>query len=273
MKPALCTFVSSCAVLLRGCRIPQHPWLTNRSQSFADDIKVANPPDGAACADGETASGSPTWLDAQNIVISDDGSAAVPQTAGIGWGSIGAVAQEQITADSDIIGVQFSCDDAADAMCGFNADHGDSSWQDLDFYFYCHPLNRAGVDGAVGTLVYYSDPTSGPEDVNLGVYSSSDVFAIKLNDAGALDFYMNGEIVHTSSVVPTLPLYVDVAMSAGATMTGLNSIQYVRKAGASLQVEDLHEGGGCGPVAVSNADANTESNCDRAYVLGSGFGK
>lgn len=91
-------------------------------------------------------------------------------------------------------------------MLGLNADHGDSSWQDLDFYFYCHPLSRtSGATGATGTLVYYSDPTSGPEDVDLGVYSSSDVFQIQLSagsgvpgqgaDAGLVEY----RFVHTYS--------------------------------------------------------------------------
>ena len=86
------------------------------------------------------------------------------------------------------------CDDKADAMLGLNADHSDSSWQDLDYYFYCHPLQRAG-NGGTGTLVYYSDPSTGPEDVNLGVYTKDDVFQIYLNAAGKLEYTMNGEIV------------------------------------------------------------------------------
>lgn len=36
-------------------------------------------------------------------------------------------------------------------------------------------------------------------------------------------------------------------------------------------VEDLHATGGCGPVAVENADITTPSNCDRTYTLGAGF--
>ena len=90
--------------------------------------------------------------------------------------------------------VWIRCDDKADAMLGLNADNADNSWQDLDYYFYCHPLQRAG-NGGTGTLVYYSDPSSGPEDVNLGVYTKDDVFQIYLNAAGKLDYTMNGEIV------------------------------------------------------------------------------
>jgi hypothetical protein len=40
---------------------------------------------------------------------------------------------------------------------------------------------------------------------------------------------------------------------------------------APLQVDDLSTSGGCGPVAVGNADVNTVSNCDRDYFLGSEF--
>ena len=50
----------------------------------------------------------------------------------------------------DIYGVQFRCDDAADAMLGLNPNAGtDNSWQALDangYYFYCHPLQVIAVD-------------------------------------------------------------------------------------------------------------------------------
>ena len=38
-----------------------------------------------------------------------------------------------------------------------------------------------------------------------------------------------------------------------------------------LIVNDLAEGGGCGPVLIENADSSTNTNCDRSYALGSGF--
>ena len=104
------------------------------------------------------------------------------------------------------------------------------------------------------------------------MYSPDDVFQIKINeDSGLLEYLMNGEIVHTSSVAPALPLYVDIAMSSMATTTGLLNIQYIRKSGATITVDDLHDGGGCGPILVAGADTSTESNCDRGYLLGSGF--
>ena len=130
------------------------------------------------------------WTDQSNIIISEGGKNLKPETAGQGWGTIGAVATEAITGETDIIGIQFQCDDKADAMLGLNADHSDSSWQDLDYYFYCHPLSRAASAGNSGTLVYYSDPSSGPEDVNLGVYTADDVFQLVINDAGKLVYTM-----------------------------------------------------------------------------------
>ena len=33
----------------------------------------------------------------------------------------------------------------------------------------------------------------------------------------------------------------------------------------------MHESGGCGPILVSPVDIDTQTNCDRNYVLGSGF--
>ena len=118
------------------------------------------------------------WQDVTNAVVSDDGTGIRPQVSGLGWGSIGAVATEAITGLTDIIGVQFQCDEAADAMCGLNADHADSSWQDLDYMIYCHPF-----DG-----FYWSDPSNGPEDVSLGPYSADDIFQIWLNADGDLEF-------------------------------------------------------------------------------------
>ena len=40
---------------------------------------------------------------------------------------------------------------------------------------------------------------------------------------------------------------------------------------SSIEFVDLHEGGGCGPVIVENADSASLVNCDREYILGSGF--
>lgn len=49
---------------------------------------------------------------------------------------------------------------------------------------------------------------------------------------------MNGAVIHTSTVAPTLPLYVDIAMSAAASTTGLSNIKYLYRSGCSSAISN-----------------------------------
>jgi hypothetical protein len=53
-------------------------------------------------------SATPVWSEITNAVAS--GPNLAPETSGLAWGSIGAVATEAITESTDIIGIQFQCD-------------------------------------------------------------------------------------------------------------------------------------------------------------------
>ena len=64
---------------------------------------------------------------------------------------------------------------------------------------------------------------------NLGDYTSDDVWQIRLNSDGNIEFVRNGDIVGTSEVRPTLPLFMDVAMSGYvADGNGLLNVQYIQ---------------------------------------------
>ena len=121
-------------------------------------------------------------------------------------------------------------------------------------------LQRAGAGGDTGTLVYFSDPTNGPEDKNLGVYQASDVFQISVNADGKIEFRMNGLIVRTSTVAPSFPLVIDTSFSGAATQTGLNSVSYLRK---SIPLDDptWYDSTCCGSVHDGTATWGQDFDC------------
>ena len=121
-------------------------------------------------------------------------------------------------------------------------------------------VQRSGAGGDTGTLVYFSDPTNGPEDENLGVYQASDVFQISVNADGKIEFRMNGLIVRTSTVAPTFPLVIDTSFSGAATQTGLNSVSYLRK---SIPLDDptWYDSTCCGSVHDGTATWGQDFDC------------
>ncbi len=84
-------------------------------------------------------------------------------------------------------------------MVGLNNQNTSSSYGDIDYSFY---LNR-------GNLRIYEN---GSNKGTFGTYSANDIFRIDVI-ANVVYYRKNGELVYTSAVTPTLPLYIDMSLS------------------------------------------------------------
>ena len=44
-----------------------------------------------------------------------------------------------------------------------------------------------------------------------GVFAAGETFQVIVNDAGAVEFYVDGDLKYTSSTAPSFPLYADTS--------------------------------------------------------------
>ena len=189
------------------------------------------------------------WSSSTGVEAS--GTALSPSSAGLQWGEAGAVGTSEIGPAGPVYGVEFCCDDAADAVFGLGASNTRTHWDDIDYYVYCHS----------GTG-YFSDPSNGPEEVSFGTYSSSDVFQLVVLEEAAgvrVRFLRNGVALGTSAVAPTLPLFVDVAMASASDRGGFFNISYL-----------VEQPDWVGDPSGTRAVARTDQGCLRTNSSGSG---
>ena len=91
-------------------------------------------------------------------------------------------------------------------MIGLNSVNTTVSYQDIDFAFYLQ------ADGDV--VIYESGVSKG----NLGAYSTNDTLRISVV-GNTVRYIQNGNVLYTSLVTPTLPLFVDMSLrTPGATL-------------------------------------------------------
>ena len=95
-------------------------------------------------------------------------------------------------------------------MIGLNATNNNVSYTDIDYAFY---LTSGG-----NLLVYENGANRG----NWGAYSSGDTLRVAVV-GNSVRYIQNGNIVYTSTVTPTLPLYVDMSLhTVGATLKDIH---------------------------------------------------
>jgi hypothetical protein len=92
-----------------------------------------------------------------------------------------------------------------DRMIGLSATDANASFTSIQYAFF---LQNGG-----GLLIYESGVDRGA----FGTYTSGDILKIAVEN-NVVKYYRNGTVIFISSVVPTLPLFVDVSTnSTGAT--------------------------------------------------------
>ncbi|MCB9364818.1 MAG: T9SS type A sorting domain-containing protein [Flavobacteriales bacterium] len=94
-------------------------------------------------------------------------------------------------------------------MIGLNASNANVSYSDIDYAFFLQ---------ANGSLTIYEN---GSNKGTWGAYSTGDTLRISVVD-NEVRYIQNGNIVYTSLVAPSLPLYVDVSLNTvGATLENI----------------------------------------------------
>ncbi|MDB5258458.1 MAG: hypothetical protein JWM14_3153 [Chitinophagaceae bacterium] len=141
---------------------------------------------------------------------------------------------------SDLTNVQASTNSLNKIQSGGNWDGGAASWNTVNnngyFQFTATETNKSRMAGLSNTnansdyttiqyAVYLvSNSTfqiyeSGSSRGTFGTYISGDVFKISV-EASVVKYYQNGVVIYISSVVPTVPMLVDVSIqSNGGTVT------------------------------------------------------
>lgn len=83
-------------------------------------------------------------------------------------------------------------------MVGLNVLNSQANYTDIDFAWYTSTSN---------TLQIYEEGSKVSDE---GTYAVGDVFRIAVEN-GKVNYYQNGELKHTSTRTPTLPLFVDMS--------------------------------------------------------------
>jgi RHS repeat-associated protein/uncharacterized repeat protein (TIGR01451 family) len=148
-----------------------------------------------------------TW---QNLVGVSASGNTLTKTAPTGWGNAGASSSKQIT--SGIGYVEATAGGVGTNQDGFiGLSNGDSNpnWTDVDF----------GLQWWYGTVYIYEGGTSRG---TFGSTTAGDVFRVAVGagiSGSTVRYYKNGTLLYTSTVAPTYPLLMDVAMSGtGSTI-------------------------------------------------------
>ena len=72
--------------------------------------------------------------------------------------------------------------------------------------------SHTGIDYAVfcnGNQARFQE--RGVNKYDAGVYAAGETFQVIVNDAGAVEFYVDGDLKYTSSTAPSFPLYADTS--------------------------------------------------------------
>ncbi|MCB9336459.1 MAG: hypothetical protein H6586_09930, partial [Flavobacteriales bacterium] len=94
-------------------------------------------------------------------------------------------------------------------MIGLNATNTSVNYNEIDYAFYL--VNN-------GSLVIYEN---GSNMGNWGSYSTGDTLRVAVVN-NEVKYFQNGNVVYTSTIAPTLPLYVDMSLNTvGATLENI----------------------------------------------------
>jgi len=162
------------------------------------------------------------WLGGNTVPLTPG---QLGQQSSADYWSKGAYSASLVTATSDYIGVQFKVTTNAQLMLGLsngNSELGGTT--DIDFEIYPHATHPSShyLYAKNGPSGGNYDWTGGPD---FWAGGEADTFQIKLNDArDAVEYYRNGQKVHTASTAPTLPLLVDASLADG----GAYDIQWIK---------------------------------------------
>lgn len=144
-----------------------------------------------------------TWT---NVVGASASGSTLTKTAAAGWGNAGASSAQSITAGDGY--VEFTVSQAyVERVCGLSLGDTDRGHADIDF----------GIILSDGGYVYAWE--SGVPKANAGAYTVGDRLRVAV-EGGAVKYYKNGTLFHTSTTTPTYPLLVDAAFNtAGSTLS------------------------------------------------------
>ena len=99
-------------------------------------------------------------------------------------------------------------------MVGLSASYGSSSYTTIQYAVYLQSNATVGV--------YESGTNRG----NFGTYAAGDVFKVAI-ESGVVKYYKNGTLFYTSTVIPSLPQYVNASLNdIGATVTNAMVYNY-----------------------------------------------
>jgi hypothetical protein len=139
------------------------------------------------------------WAGLAGVTAGSDGT--VERSAGgSGWNA-GAYSERAITRVGDTVaGISaVAADTGAHMMIGLNDKSVTNSYSDINYALYADR----------GTVRVYE---SGRHIKNFGKYSAGEAFQVQVNKDGKVEYLQDGNLLYTSRVSPTFPLWADVSI-------------------------------------------------------------
>jgi hypothetical protein len=150
-----------------------------------------------------------TWIDPRNAAPQPDG--GLLGNGNAGWGECGAFGDSEVTSLSSdqpasVNGIQFRFTDGHEEMIMMN--HGPRNPHDA---IYVPTYSHFGIYKHLSTTVYYFQPGDNfdgrqHED---RFEDANDIFALRLNGEGFVEYIRNGEIFFTSTVPAEFPAFFE----------------------------------------------------------------
>ena len=136
-----------------------------------------------------------TWVHTRNAMSTGN---TVQKTAGgSGWNAGAASSQAIQSGNSGYVRATIASG-IDTLMFGLSHQDSDVNWTSLDYAFY--------IDPGVGVL---SVQEKGNTKALWSMYDAGDELTIAVDQAGVVRYYLNNQLVYTSTAAPTYPLYMD----------------------------------------------------------------
>ena len=214
---------------------------------FGDFVRLQINNEGAVTNSCQYALVDALWQLDDNVLI--NGNSVSKPSGSINWDGMAFSANDVNNNDF----MQFVIpSNSTNLMVGLNNLNTSSSYGDIDYAFY---LNR-------GTLRIYEN---GSIKGSFGTYNSNDIFRIDVIN-NVVYYKRNGILVYTSTIAPTLPLYIDMSLYDVGTVVN----DFVIGTAANGKFRAITENAGVNPSyqwKLNGVDVGTDSNIYENYNL------
>ncbi|MEL0332162.1 MAG: hypothetical protein VW982_08110, partial [Candidatus Poseidoniales archaeon] len=171
------------------------------------------------------------WTNLQGVTAGDQLGYLKRTAGGSGWNQ-GAYSARAITkVDDEIRGISADCM-RQDRRLMVGLSHSpevNHDYRTIDFAIYC---DQDGGRGQPKIHVY----ESGSKITTLAPLVSGETVQIALNDDGAIAYYVDGELMYTSTKAPSFPLYADTSLeNQNAELANARWVQKIVQGANDLQ--------------------------------------